>query len=367
MYDTVIQVPDFSCKISRVFAVLASARAAKTRWSGGKIMRLAIFSVCLSLSSQHVTAQNLKEFGLVSIPIASKNLGTVNCYLSDTLNDIQKPILVFLDGSGNQPLFSFRRNEENKFIRYSNIPFDFKALALKFHIILISKPNTPLIDTVLNENADKADTIYNKYLSSYWRVESASLALDYVFKHYHVDRKKVIVFGYSEGAQVAPRLAVYNHKVTHCIAFVGGGLNQFFDGIVKYRVEALKGDITEDEAQLKIEQLYADYASIYSNPENANKFWHGHTYLRWSSFTNTPSIEFYKQLEIPIYIAQGTNDENTSILSADYIKLEFLRLHKTNLTYKVYPDCDHFFNNMNTKRNDMEKIIDEAFKWLDNN
>lgn len=230
----------------------------------------------------------------------------------------------------------------------------------------ISKPNAPLIDTIGDNTTDTGDIIYNRYASSFWKVRSASKAIDFIVRHYKVDMRKVVVFGYSEGALVAPRLAVYNKKVTHCIGFVGGGLNQLFDDVIKNSISAQKGDISQQKAQQKIDELYINYEDIYSNPGAVTKFWHGHSYLRWSSYTNTPTIAFYKKLNIPVYIAQGTNDENTSILSTDYIKLEFLRLHKTNLTYKVYPDCDHFFNNANTGQNDMDKIIDEAFKWLDN-
>jgi hypothetical protein len=37
----------------------------------------------------------------------------------------------------------------------------------------------------------------------------------------------------------------------------------------------------------------------------------------------------------------GSADRSTPILEADYIKLEFLRLGKTNLTYQVLPGVDH--------------------------
>jgi hypothetical protein len=60
------------------------------------------------------------------------------------------------------------------------------------------------------------------------------------------------------------------------------------------------------------------------------------------------------------------------VLSADYIKLEFLRLHKKNLTHKIYPGCDHMFNKAVEKNgktayiNLLDEAIEAALKWLEN-
>ncbi len=181
-----------------------------------------------------------------------------------------------------------------------------------------------------------------------------------------MDKTKVIVFGFSEGGQVAPRVAVANKKITHCIAFVGGGLNQFFDEIIKNRMLAFKGEISQEESQKRIDNLFADYEKIYQNPDKTSLFWFGHTYKRWSSYTATPTIEYIKKLSIPIYIAQGTDDQSTNVLSADYIRLEFLRLNKHNLTFKNYPGFNHSFQNAKTGENILMTAIEDAINWADN-
>ena len=199
------------------------------------------FTVSYCLTSY---GQSARELGLIQHSIKDQSLGEVNFFVSDTLHTNKKPLLVYLDGSGNRSIFFYKRDKENNLNRYSSIPFDFKGLSAKYHILLISKPNATLIDTVGYDISSKKDEIYDNLASSYWRVETASKALDFVCRKYKVDKTKIIAFGYSEGAQVVPRLCVRNKKITHCIAFVGGGLNQFYDEIIINRMSAYKGDIS---------------------------------------------------------------------------------------------------------------------------
>jgi len=59
---------------------------------------------------------------------------------------------------------------------------------------------------------------------------------------------------------------------------------------------------------------------------------------------------------------------NTPVLQADYIKFEFLRLGKTNSTYRVLPGCEHSFYEV-VVEDDKEKGIshrDEAFEMVVN-
>jgi hypothetical protein len=82
-------------------------------------------------------------------------------------------------------------------------------------------------------------------------------------------------------------------------------------------------------------------------------------------------LDALQQLEIPIYIANGSLDEN-SVLSADYIQLDFLRRGKSNLTYKTYPGYDHQFNHQVFQHGQLKEVVPrltevlhEAMEWLD--
>ena len=50
------------------------------------------------------------------------------------------------------------------------------------------------------------------------------------------------------------------------------------------------------------------------------------------------------ELDIPILYVKGSADRNSPVLQSDYIMLEFIRLGKTNLTYRVFPGVDHWLS-----------------------
>ena len=292
---------------------------------------------------------------------------TINYYLTNSEKKL--PLLVYLDGSGSFPLFQQMKQGIG-----STVVIDFQNLQNQYQILLISKPSIPFIDSVnFGENGFpeyKTPKKYNEKLSLFWRVNSADTIINYLVKNDKVDSSKIVVLGFSEGAQVGPYLAQKNKFVSHLMLFAGNGLNQFFDPIITARMNAQKGVITEIEAQEQIDSLFNDYKEIYSKPKSTDKMWWGHTYLRWASFTKTDPYTVLRNLNIPIYIANGSLDEN-SVLSADYIALEFIRLNKNNLTYKTYPGLDHQFNKPIYENNQivnaepqLKIVLENAFSWL---
>ena len=62
----------------------------------------------------------------------------------------------------------------------------------------------------------------------------------------------------------------------------------------------------------------------------------------------------------------GSADRNSPILQSDYVMLAFLKLGKTNLTYHIFPGCDHWFHEV-VMQNGKEKHVShraEAFKTI---
>lgn len=342
-------------------------------------MRLLILLLLLCLAGAcWAQPANPADYGLKAFSIQDKQLGTINFYVSAAGIDSTKPLLVALDGSGHFPLTTLVRLKKQMLV-YNSFDNDILQLADKFHIVFISKPGVQFCDTV-NINADsvhfeqvaeqiKPPAEYIKRASLYWRSEAASAVINYLYKRIPVNKQKVIVYGYSEGGQVVPRLAVINKKITHCASIVGAGLNQLYDWFTAQRVKAAKGEITHHEAQRRIDSLMAVFADIYRHPTATDKEWEGHSYLRWGSYCTDIPLESLTKLTIPIFMAVGSNDSNSPIYGLDYVPLEFLRLGKQNLTYKVYP-TDHFFNEV--KQSDgkeevishKQEMIEDLLKWL---
>ncbi|MCU4177714.1 alpha/beta hydrolase [Carboxylicivirga sp. N1Y90] len=197
-------------------------------------------------------------------------------------------------------------------------------------------------------------------------MNATSKIIDFLSKELKIKENKIIAVGYSEGGQVVAKLALGNSKITKIVNIVGGGLNQFYDFISAERLKAQKEIISAEQAQNKIDSLNLTFKDIYNNPNKINKFWLGHTYKYWASFCNDIPLENMKQLDIPILIIASGNDENSPISGLDYVNLEFIRRNKTNLTYKVYPNCDHWFNEQKLDINKMDEMMEYVLKWIEN-
>lgn len=322
------------------------------------------------LSAQIITPEIL---GFEHYSINDKSLGEINYYISSKDMDKPKPILLYLDGSGAFPLFQYTEKGIG-----SSVIIDFQKLRDDYHIVLISKPGVSFIDSVkFNPQGVpvyQEPQPYKEKLSLDWRVNSAKLVLKKVIKEFKVSNKKIAVIGISEGFQVGAKLASIDKNVTHLMLFVGNGLNQIYDSIIQNRIDAQSGALSAEVAQKNIDSLYVIAKDIYENPNATDKEWYGHSYLRWSSFTNNNPTENILSLNIPVYIVAAANDRNTSVLGTDYLYLESVRLNKKNIIYNVYP-VDHSLNvsikdkdgNIVSMKNYRTEILNAAFKWLNEN
>jgi esterase/lipase len=70
----------------------------------------------------------------------------------------------------------------------------------------------------------------------------------------------------------------------------------------------------------------------------------GHTYKYWSSVLPIDPMDSLEKLEIPIFAAIGENDGMVPVESLYFLRNEFIKLGKKNLTVKIFPDCNHVLN-----------------------
>jgi pimeloyl-ACP methyl ester carboxylesterase len=309
------------------------------------------------LSTVLVLGQDFKDTLFQHYVLTKPKLKSFEIHVTKSESNTKKPLIIYLDGSGNFPIYY-----KTKSGRYStSIAMDIKRYAKDYYVAVISKPGTPFKDTLQYSNSGRAyypeNDVYKQLYSLDWRAETASEAINYLVKALPIDSKKIIVIGFSEGSQVAPKVAVINKKVTHVVCFVGNALNQLYDFILEARLKAERKQITTEESQQIVDSLYKEYEKIYQNPTATNQFWYGATYLKWSSFSRTTPLENMLKLDIPILYIAGGKDNNQTILDMDYAKLEFLRKGKSNMVYKVFPNANHFFQE--------EILIDGTIKRKD--
>jgi hypothetical protein len=321
-----------------------------------------------------------KDWGLRQFEISHKSLGDINFYI-DTTNIQQKaPIILYLTGSGGYPLCFFIEGDSS-----SRVATTFETTVMhstrdRYHFVVIGKPGLYFCDTISSNEKNISQLIenyqppklYNGQLSLEWRVKSAQVVLSFLIKKGY-SNKKIIAWGFSEGGQVVPTLAIEDKRITHVVSVGGSGLNQFYDNIITTRIKIEKGELSHEQGQAEIDNLLNTYKDIYQNKNSTSKQYWGHSYKRWASFGLEDNIKNLTQLNIPIYMIAGTADENSPILGLDYVPLEFLRLGKTNLVYDVCIGCDHYQQIIDS--NDPAKIgtktqaiyVAKILQWVENN
>lgn len=305
-----------------------------------------------------------------TVSINDNSLGEIKYHVYKNNINKKKPLIVYLHGSTNFPLYYLKPNGSYS----SGITLNVSSMSNDYHVVLISKPNTPFVDSLEIAPSGRIQYPwregYSKKYSLHWRANSADKVINDLLNKLNIDNSKVIVWGHLEGSQVAPAVAVKNKNVTHVISMMGNSLNHLYDFILMERVSALNGEKSNEKAQSNIDSLYIEFEKIYNDPKSTTKEWFGETYYKWSSFTLISPIENMLKLDIPILYVAGGNDHH-SILNMDYAKLEFLRKGKDNLTYKVFPNYDHFF--METKTDEtgkkewidhLDEVNDFALEWV---
>lgn len=302
--------------------------------------------------------------------LQDRKLGIFEIHVTANPKNEKKPLLIYIDGSGNYPLFYQTKSGSTS----TTIALDIKKYANAYTIVFISKPGIPFKDKISYTESGRSfypeNDTYREMYSLDWRAGAASAAIDFLWKKTPVERKRIVVMGYSEGAQVAPKVAVMNKKVTHVVCFVGNSQNQLYDFLIEARLKVERNELKADEGQYIVDSLYRAYEKIYASPNSTNKKWYDETYLKWSSFTKVSPLENMLKLSIPILYVAGGRDNNQNIINMDYAKLEFLRQGKKNLDYKVYPNCNHYFqekrmvDGKEVKVDRSDEVNQFAFDWL---
>ncbi len=75
-------------------------------------------------------------------------------------------------------------------------------------------------------------------------------------------------------------------------------------------------------------------------------------------------MEFYNKITVPILVAQGERDGSTPIESGRFLRDEFNKQGKTNLTFIEYKGADHTLKSANGKEG-LKDFFEKMNEWLD--
>lgn len=314
-----------------------------------------------SLSRQDV----LNKFGFTE-HLIDTDKDTISFYIHKKPNSEPKNLVLYLQGSAPDPLFVMEEHE-GKYTSYRWFPGDYKLLGTDYSFAVIAKTGIP---GIFEENTKRNISKYQELNSLENRVYTADLVIDYIAKNLIPDLNKVIVYGHSEGAPVAAKLGTLNNKITHIGFWAGNALPDFFD-FALFNTKALNaGKVTKDKAFSNIDTLINTFKRIAENPSDVSySEFDDYTNKRWWSYAEPPINNLLK-IDIPVFVQVAGNDESAPVESSFLIPLEFTRLNKTNLTYKICIDCNHSFEiiNENGETEDKWSEIFQIFmKWTEEN
>ncbi len=96
--------------------------------------------------------------------------------------------------------------------------------------------------------------------------------------------------------------------------------------------------VTETDSSKQASLVFENWKGIISSPKSIEGF--GDTNKGTFEFSYPPPMKYLLKLKIPVLVTYGTKDYGL-INSADYFRLEVIRLGKTNFTFKDYIGLEH--------------------------
>jgi dienelactone hydrolase len=289
----------------------------------------------------------------------------------DTLLQEKKPVFLFCQGSLPMPLFAKTAAYGTFIIGGGITNFDVSEIRKRYHLVVISMPETPLIvnesnlsksytyvpDTA-NQNQLSVDFLKADYLENY--VQRAEKVLHFLKKQTWVKSSKLVVAGHSQGSKIAAALALKNKKITHLGLFGANPFGRVDQFVRQFRKDAEQKKISWEEAEQKTQEYYQFYEQAQKNTNEDPSL------IAWKSFS-TPMIDTWLKIEIPVYLAYGSNDITSDL--CDLVPLLFIYHHKNNLSYKRYPGLEHnFFETDDSGRPNYDKghwkeVMSDFVKW----
>ncbi|MGI4875595.1 MAG: alpha/beta hydrolase family protein [Janthinobacterium lividum] len=247
---------------------------------------------------------------------------------------VRKPLLLWAQGSLPAPVILYDNRGA-----YPVFPFRPQAVLQNCHLVIIGKPGIALVANVEGQNPNQlfgrtAPPPYycaRNYLQYYVARDAA--VLRWLKKQSWVDKTQVLVGGHSEGSNVAAHLAAVPGLVSRAIYLSGSPLGRALTEAARDPAEADTAAARDAESGFAKWQRAVDHPTqtdCAAGDSNQNTYSHGQSEL--------PAL---LGARVPLFIGYGTRD--AAAVANDYLRLEAIRLHKTNLTFRAYVGREHNF------------------------
>jgi len=275
-----------------------------------------------------------------------------------------KPLFFFCQGSLPIPLIIYQDDEV-----YGTFPFNPDSLSVKYHLVIVSKPNIPIIAevsslkpnfTYFDSTGDFPKGYIEKNLLSYYVPRNIAV-IKHLQKQNWVSNKQLVVAGHSEGSTIATKMASEFKNVTHLIYSGGNPLGRILSIIQQNRAYETDTDSTkygEDNIN-----YWSDIVAKKTDMTTSL----GDTYKTTYEFSE-PMITYLEKLKIPILVTYGTKDWSSPY--NDFLRVDVIRKNRINFTFKAYIGTEHNFfpltddNKPNYDIFNWDKVANDWLKWL---
>jgi dienelactone hydrolase len=249
----------------------------------------------------------------------------------------KRPLLLWVQGSLPKPVILYDERGP-----YGVFPFVTKSSPPNCHLVVIGKPGIPVVADLRTLDASKSfvdkttrvPPLYycqRNYLDYYVRRNQA--VLRYLKKQPWVDAKNVTVAGHSEGSTIAAHLAAVPGLVNRAVYLSGNPLGRMMSNVAEARQDQAAGDTAA------VPQMYRYWREVVAAPTRTDctPGDHNRATYEFSAAPLTPLL----RARVPLFVGFGSLDKG--IAGDDYLRLEALRLHKSNFTFREYAGREHNF------------------------
>lgn len=181
---------------------------------------LILFAITSSLSNAQVAnIQYLENLPYDKYELEHRE-DNLTFYLSVNSSKQQLPLVVFVQGSGMNSLFSKAESGRIRSEYGHSSLYDISEG--KFRILIVEKPGVQYLQTGHSKSFD------HKFSLESW-AETIVKAINYTLENEQIAKDKVLIIGHSEGGLVASRVArLLNDKVSNVAILAGEGPTQLY-------------------------------------------------------------------------------------------------------------------------------------------
>lgn len=286
---------------------------------------------------------------------------TIDFCVSEAEGDGPLPLVVYIQGSGNQS--NFCTVADGRIASTNGHIFVQRAARGRARVVIVEKPGVAFLESP--ERPGSAESTSKEFLAEHtlerW-AEAVSAAMRAAQRLPGIDATRTLVAGHSEGGLVACAVAARNPSVTHVVNLAGGGVTQLFDLIELARAGHMYGPASADPEE-RVRLLLEGWREVQADPMSTGRFWLGHPHRRWSTFLASSPLEELSGTSARVLLVQGVEDRAVSVASFDVLYAQLLAKGRDVTAWRL-EGADHSFAVEGEKPGEgFKRVMERMIDW----